>query len=176
MLESLTTQRYPRLIARARMLASSDDAAADLVQEALIATFSKPRNFGSLAQAEQYVRRAIVTKYVDSGVKATRERERWARAVDPRSSEPDPADGVTGMLDLTRALQALPPRERACVALRFLEDLSVRETADQLGLSEGAVKRYVSDGIKALNVALGTREPLDQAERAIVRPHPGGTL
>ena len=58
--------------------------------------------------------------------------------------------------ELKRALSVLSPRQRACVMLRHLDDLSVRETAAVLGLSEGAVKRYVSDGVATLNSLLGT--------------------
>ena len=58
--------------------------------------------------------------------------------------------------DVQRALQALPPRERACVVLRQVEDMSIRETATALGLSEGAVKRYTADGTARLDAALGT--------------------
>ena len=52
------------------------------------------------------------------------------------------------------ALAALSPRERACVVLRHLDDVSVRDTARLLGISEGAVKRYVSDGVRALSARL----------------------
>lgn len=48
----------------------------------------------------------------------------------------------------------LSPRERACVVLRHMEDLSTRETAQILHLSEGAVKRYLSDGVAALTATL----------------------
>ena len=41
------------------------------------------------------------------------------------------------------------------MVLRYYEDLSVAETADHLGLSVGAVKRYTSDGIRALERVLG---------------------
>ena len=40
--------------------------------------------------------------------------------------------------------------------LRHVEDLSIRETAHLLGLSEGAVKRYTSDGVTRMNAVLGT--------------------
>ena len=40
------------------------------------------------------------------------------------------------------------------MVLRHLDDLSVRDTAALLGLSEGAVKRYVSDGVRALSARL----------------------
>lgn len=53
------------------------------------------------------------------------------------------------------ALAGLSPRERACVVLRHLEDLGVAETADLLGISTGAVKRYTSDGIERLEARVG---------------------
>ena len=59
------------------------------------------------------------------------------------------------------ALASLAPRVRACVLLRYVEDLSIRETAHILGLSEGTVKRYVADGLAALNARLGTTTPDD---------------
>ena len=74
---------------------------------------------------------------------------------------------------LGAALQTLPPRVRACVALRYLDELSVRETADALSLSEGAVKRYVSDGIRALNALLGTSDSAEERPTAPVKPTGG---
>ena len=58
-------------------------------------------------------------------------------------------------LDVRAALGALPPQERACVVLRYLDDLTVRDVAAELGLSEGAVKRYLSDGTRTLRRELG---------------------
>jgi len=49
----------------------------------------------------------------------------------------------------------------ACVVMRFYDDMRVADIAEALGLSEGAVKRYLSDGIHHLNTALGTGEDPD---------------
>jgi RNA polymerase sigma-70 factor (ECF subfamily) len=43
-------------------------------------------------------------------------------------------------MDVRRALETLSPTHRAVLALRYLDDLSERETADALGLPEGTVK------------------------------------
>lgn len=159
MADALMSQRYGRLLARARMLAVSDAEAEDLVHDALVATFSKPRGFQSLAQAEQYVRKAIVTGFANAAQRGARERARMAGAA-VGVEVPDHASSSAATVDVVNVLATLPPRVRACVALRFLDDLSISETSALLGLTEGAVKRYVHDGLKALNAALGTAESL----------------
>ncbi|NUU19030.1 sigma-70 family RNA polymerase sigma factor [Cellulomonas humilata] len=169
LLEQVARERYPRLVARAMLLVPSRSDAEDLVQEALVATFSARARFESAAQAEQYVRRAIVSRFVDRARRSGRERSAAERAVArPQPSTADLAEqGLSTNLEV--ALLALSPRVRACVVLRHLEDLSVRETAALLGLSEGAVKRYVSDGVAALNAALGTTSPDDRDPVVLVQ-------
>lgn len=60
--------------------------------------------------------------------------------------------------DVANALARLSPRQRACVVLRFYEDLPVRDIADQLGCSEGSVKRHLSDAMKRMAATLGALE------------------
>ena len=56
---------------------------------------------------------------------------------------PDAAAGLGG--DVTDVLAGLSPRERACVTLRYIDQLSTAETAHALGIAEGSVKRYLAD-------------------------------
>ncbi|MGY4644382.1 sigma-70 family RNA polymerase sigma factor [Cellulomonas sp. URHB0016] len=164
MLEQVARERYPVLVARAMLMVRTRADAEDLVQEALVSTFVARARFDSIGQAEQYVRRAIVSRFVDRTRRRGTERSAWSVAgVVPEQVQAGPGeDGLSTELEV--ALAALSPRQRACVVLRHLDDLSVRETASVLGLSEGAVKRYVSDGVAALNSALGSttadREPV----------------
>ena len=60
--------------------------------------------------------------------------------------------------DVHAALALLPPRERACVMLRYFDDLTVPQIGRQLGIAEGSVKRYLSDGIARLERSLGSLE------------------
>jgi len=154
------------LLAFAVLLSGSRAGAEDLVQEAFIATFAARARFASTDQAEAYVRRAIASRLLDHARRRTKETE-VLRLVAPLATEvPEP----TFAPELRNALASLPPRVRACVVLRHLESLSTRETARALGLSEGAVKRYVSDGMTALAARLG---PLDGAsERIAIRTSP----
>ena len=48
-------------------------------------------------------------------------------------------------LDVRFALRELSPRERACIVLRYFDDLTVPQIAAQLGLADGTVKRYLAD-------------------------------
>ncbi len=65
-------------------------------------------------------------------------------------------DGAAGVRDqLARALAALPARQRAVVALRHLEDMSIADVADALGMAEGTVKSQAARGVAALRRALG---------------------
>ncbi|ADG76579.1 RNA polymerase, sigma-24 subunit, ECF subfamily [Cellulomonas flavigena DSM 20109] len=160
-LDELVRDRYAALLARARTLTQDRVAAQDLLQEALVATFVGRARFTSVPAAEQYVRRALASRYVDGLRRRDRERVGVARlAALPVDTVPDVADASTALTDdIDAALATLSPRERACVVLRHLEDLSVHETGRLLRLSDGAVKRYTADGVRALSALLGVRPP-----------------
>lgn len=166
LLEQVARERYQRLVAHATLVSASPSDAQDLVQESLIAAFSGRARFGSVEQAEAYVRRAIASRAIDAGRRRTREARLLARAAAQTTHSVHDTDRLPGA-DVVRALAALSPRERACVVLRQMEDLSVVETASVLGLSEGAVKRYTSDGLTRLNAQLGSTT--DAGERIAVR-------
>jgi RNA polymerase sigma factor (sigma-70 family) len=53
-----------------------------------------------------------------------------------------------------RSVAALPPKQRSAVALRFAADLSHREIAAAIGISEDAARRNVHEGVKRLRLEL----------------------
>lgn len=149
----LVTRRGEALVRYATLLTGSRDDAADLVQDALVKTFGRLRNGFSVERAEAYVRRVILNAHLDGG----RRRMRWRR-VAPLEYRPDelesPAFASDLRLDLHEELRRLSPRERACLVLRYYDDLKVDDIAESLGISSGAVKRYLSDGLAKMAISL----------------------
>ena len=138
-----------RLRSTAYLLCGDWERASDHVQEGLIRVYVAwprlVRKGGELA----YARKAVVSAFLDS----TRKRSSTEQ---PSSGHPDRASGedvaatVADRAALMAALARLPGRQRACVVLRYFEQLDVRETATVLGCSEGTVKSQTSRALAAL--------------------------
>ena len=157
-LATLVTERGDALTRYAWLISGSTDDAADLVQDALVKTFGRLRNGFSVISAEAYVRRVILNAWLDGG----RRTSRWRR-IAHLSAVPEfqdsTASATDSRLDLSAELAKLSPRERACIVLRYYEDLKVNDIADWLGISSGAVKRYLSDGLGKMAIALAEEPP-----------------
>ena len=176
--EELATTRYPALLAYATALTGQRATAEDLLQDAFVRVFSRSRRLDDAHHAENYVRRAIASIYMDR----LRRRVTLARAL-ARSAErdatPDHGDRVDERDAMTAALAALPPQVRVCIVLRFYDDLAIAEIAGRLGLAVGTVKRYLSDGVARLETIVGP-DPGHHEARAsgttapVVAPRAGG--
>ncbi|MCW4386640.1 sigma-70 family RNA polymerase sigma factor [Salinibacterium sp. SYSU T00001] len=150
----LVAQRGDALLRYAALVSGSPDDAADLVQDALVRTFGRLRSGVSIHSAEAYVRRAIVNAHLDGGRRVSRWR-RIAHLAAESEEAPSPSAASDERIDIAGELRRLTPRERACIVLRYYEDLKVDDIAATLELSSGAVKRYLSDGLAKLSVSLG---------------------
>ena len=80
-------------------------------------------------------------------------RRRKRTPIHPPSSETDPLDGRR--IDLLRALEHLPRRQRDTVVLRYFADLTESQTAEALGISTGTVKQHASRAMVTLKRELG---------------------
>jgi RNA polymerase sigma factor (sigma-70 family) len=84
---------------------------------------------------DAYARRTLVNDFICA--RRRRLRETVVAALPDR---PAAASDAAAVVDVGRALAALPPRQRLMVVLRHLEDMPVAEVAELLGLAEGTVK------------------------------------
>ena len=149
-LAQLVRARGAELSRYGYLLCGDATEGADLVQEALVRVFARPRCSWSLGDVEGYVRRTMLNDFLDR----RRRSERFTRLL-PRLSTPDSAPdhsgGAVRRLDVVEALGTLSPRQRACVVLRYYEDLPVAGVADRIGISQGAVKRYLSEALARMS-------------------------
>lgn len=155
--ESVVTQlvatRGAALQRYAMLLCGDREQAADLVQDALVKTFGRLRNGFGVESAEAYVRRAILNGHLDGGRRTTLWRKTAPLAYVPDEQE-SAVPASESRLDLQDELRKLTPRERACLVLRYYDDLKVDDIATTLGISSGAVKRYLSDGLAKMAISL----------------------
>jgi len=161
--DELAEQRYPSLLAYAMAFTGQRATAEDLVQEAMVRTFSSPRRLNSAGHAEHYVRRAIASVFIDDKRREQLFRKSHARLADAEIT-PDGAAAVDARDPVTEALAALTPQVRACMVLRYYDDLTVAQIADHLGLALGTVKRYLHDGAESLRGELGAEPDVERVD------------
>jgi RNA polymerase sigma-70 factor (sigma-E family) len=119
--------------------------AEDVTQRAFVKLYGAWRRV-SAAGRDAYARRIVVNE----SLRQLRQRtpEVLTAAPPENAGSLDPRRGNT--LDLVKALALLPPQQRAVVALRFLHDLSVRETAEVLRVTDGTAKTHTSRALETL--------------------------
>jgi RNA polymerase sigma-70 factor (ECF subfamily) len=75
---------------------------------------------------------------------------------------PSPEQDVLARLrdeQLVEAIRRLKPDQQECLALRFLQGLSLAETAQAMGRTAGAVKQLQLRAVRALHRELGGERP-----------------
>jgi RNA polymerase sigma-70 factor (sigma-E family) len=147
----LVEAAWPALYRTAYLILGEHQLAEDLVQTALAKTYASWGRVREPAAARGYARVVL------ANTAASWFRKRSWRNELPSSELPEQPTGgePSDRPAVLEALAILPPRQRAVVVLRYFDDLSVREVADALGISEGTVKSQTSAALDKLRVQLG---------------------
>ena len=155
--DAFVVARSPGLLRTAYLLMGDQQGAEDLLQTALAKAWFAWRRIEW--EPEAYVRRIMAT------TSASWWRRRWIAETPtsqlPETDVPPEAELAAERNDLWLALRHLPPRQRAVVVLRYLEDRSEVETAQLLGCSRGTVKSQAAKALAKLRVdpALSPPDP-----------------
>ena len=142
-----------------RRLVESDEDGWDVLQEIWVKAF---RGLGSLRETKHFRiwLYTIAHRTVMSHHRAAyRSQAALDEAFGPETTAeaeatPDPEDAER----VHRALAQLDPDFRAVLTLRLLEDLSVDETAEIIGVPTGTVKSRLFHAKKALKKILGRKD------------------
>lgn len=144
--------RYPEMVRLADLLGADDPE--DIAQEAFARLIRKQGSLRNPDAALAYVRASVCN--------LTRNRHRHLRVVRRRTPAARPEESSEQAVilredhrEVLAALAALPLRRREAIVLRYWLDLSEREIAAAMGVSQGTVKSNVSRGLAALALALG---------------------
>ncbi len=140
------TARGPALRRLAYLVVGDWHTAEDVTQNALAKLYvAWPRVRPESVEA--YARKAVVNEAL-----SLLRRRRDVPVAQVREDAAGAAPPTPSGTDVRAALAALPAQQRAVVALRFLDDQSVAETARVLGISEGTVKSHTSRAIATLRL------------------------
>jgi RNA polymerase sigma-70 factor (ECF subfamily) len=154
--EHLFRAHYARLVRALTLVSGSQEAAADAVQEAFVKAHLHWRRIQRYDDPVGWIRRVAINRLRDEH----RRRGRKDRAVErmgaqQRVAAVDWSDGH----DAGTLLAALPRQQRLCLALHYVDGLSVAEVASTLGISDGAVKFHLHQGRDALRGVVARQEP-----------------
>jgi RNA polymerase sigma-70 factor (sigma-E family) len=153
-LEEFVAARGQALVRFAFVLSAGDShRAEDLVQTALTKVLRRWERICAGGQPEAYLRRVIVTEFVSW-------RRRRSSSEVPSSALPDKASRdpyaeVDAHEAAWQMLGALPPRQRAVLVLRYLEDWDDLAIAQALGCSEVTVRTQAARALRKLRNTLG---------------------
>ncbi|MER5639645.1 SigE family RNA polymerase sigma factor [Kitasatospora sp. NPDC002227] len=156
--EEFAADATRRLFHVAYLMCGDWHRAQDLVQTALAKMYAV---WGRLRQGEDeptlhaYARKVLLRTYLSQ---RRLRRETELVVAEPGDYARSAAAGGTSpdlRLTLIAALRELPPRNRAVVVLRYLEDHSTEATAEILGCSVSAVKSLSNRSLGKLREILG---------------------
>jgi RNA polymerase sigma-70 factor (sigma-E family) len=140
----LFADKAPRLRRVAYLLCSDWHQADDLVQTTFVKLYGA--RLRDAAATDAWLRTTLTRVWLDERRRPWR-RERPTDQL-PEVAVMDPGPEVHDAL--LQALDRVPPRQRACLVLRYFEDLDVEVTATALGCSTGTVKSNTARGLTAL--------------------------
>ena len=144
--------RGAALLRTAYLLCGDWHRAEDLAQTAFAKLYVAWPRLRDVGAVDAFLRRALLNVYLDDTRRAWR-REHPTEVLPER--EAADARSTDERLVLVAALAAVPPRQRACLVLRFFEDCSVEQTAALLRCSAGTVKSNTARGLDSLRHTLG---------------------
>jgi RNA polymerase sigma factor (sigma-70 family) len=156
--EHFYLEEYPGVVKLAYALSGSRAGAEDIAQEAFLRAYRDWDRVGSYAHQAAWVRR-VAANLATAGLRRRLvEARALARLAGRREPALDPLPAENA--DFWRAVRALPTRQAQAVALYYLEDLSIQQTAQVLDCAEGTVRAQL---VKARRT-LARRLRLDAGE------------
>ncbi|MFF4774205.1 SigE family RNA polymerase sigma factor [Microtetraspora fusca] len=159
--ERYVEQRSARLLRTAYLLCRDWATAEDLLQTALARAWLAWRRVGD--NPDPYVYRILTNTHASWWRR--RSRAEVPAADLPDAAVADEADLVGARDAVRRAVDGLPPRQRAVIVLRYFADLPDTEIGEILGCSVATVRSQASRALAKLRVDPAARSATNLGSR-----------
>lgn len=152
--EAFFVESYGGLHRTLTVVIGDAELAADALQDAFQRAYVRWNKIRRYDAPAAWVRHVAINRSRDLIRSNDRRLRNEERAAGPDLVVEEPADD-----SLLSLLRPLPERQRTAMALHYLEDLSVEQVADEMGISGGAVKYHLNQGREKIRPVLENREP-----------------
>jgi RNA polymerase sigma-70 factor (ECF subfamily) len=150
----IVTRHHGRLYALAWRILNDAAAAEDVVQDAMLKLWTGADRFDpSRGLLSAWLKRMVVNQCLDRR-RALRSVEDIETATGISDDAPLP-DVVLDQRHVARAMEEMPPRQRAAIALFYIEGYTMAEVADQLDTNTKSVESLLARGREKLRDLLG---------------------
>jgi RNA polymerase sigma-70 factor (ECF subfamily) len=152
--EDLYRRELRAIVALGTSLTGNREAGRDLAHEAMLRAYRAWEKVAKLERPGAWIRRVLINLAIDHARRGQRERRALSRLEPaPPLELRDPASAR-----FWAAVRQLPERQRAAVALHYLEDLAVDEIAEILDVTAGTVKTSLFKARQSLARTLRAEE------------------
>ncbi len=118
----------------------------EVAQQAFIQVWDRLDDLRDSTAGGAYLRKTLLNLVRHN----SRRRATEQRVVRPVSDRHDRQPDHASRMVMVQALRRLPLRQRACVVLRYYDDLTEAQTAEILGVSVGTVKSQTHKALRRL--------------------------
>ncbi len=157
--EVLYRENYAAVVGLVYALSGSRSVAEDLAQEAFLRAHRDWTRVSEMDRPDGWVRR-VAMNLARSWLRRLRSETRARLRIGPEGAiSTQHAD--LGSEDFWREVRRLPSRQAQAIALHYIEDLSISEVANTLGIAEGTVKALLHQGRARLHRELAAKGLVD---------------
>jgi len=149
--EAFCLGQNPRLIRMLTLFCGDPELARDLTQETLVRTWVHWRRVRKMDRPDLWAKRVALNLATSQFRRRRTERMVHGRLSTGAMLEQFEQLEVGGdRVAVRAALMRLSERQRTAILLRYLEDLSVEQTAELMSCSAGTVKKLTARGLTGL--------------------------
>lgn len=154
--EDLYRSEYGRLCAALSLLVWDRESAADAVQEAFLEAWLNWKRVRGYDNPAAWVRRVAINRLLNSERSLRRRALALVRLSSARffSAGQDIGDAPE-IPNIVHFVRMLPEKQRLALVLHHVADMTVAETAEAMGISEGSVSQHLSRARSRLRKLMG---------------------